>query len=64
MLINNFIDSPELLSKIDFKVTNCNLRNTDLFYSFLFSTNFMSYLPIIHKLKLLNKYNIDPFVSS
>jgi hypothetical protein len=49
---------------INFKVTNCNLRNTDLFYSFLSSTNLMSYSPINHMLKLANKYNIDLFVNN
>jgi hypothetical protein len=49
---------------INFKVTNCNLRNTDLLYPFSTSTNLMSNSPINRILKLANKYNIDPFINS
>jgi hypothetical protein len=63
-VINNLIDSSELLSMINFKVTNFNLRNTDLFYSFSTFINLMSSSPINQILILANKYNIDQFVNS
>jgi hypothetical protein len=63
-LINNLIDSSELLSIINFKVINCNLRNSNLFYKFPTSTSLISNSPINRILKLANKYNIDSFVNS
>jgi hypothetical protein len=49
---------------INFKVTNCNLRNIDLFYPFPTSINVMMNSPINRILNLVNMYNIDPFVIS
>jgi hypothetical protein len=63
-LINNLIDSSELLSMINFKVINYSLKNNDLHYPFSTSTNLMSNSPINQILKLANKYNIGPIVNS
>jgi Reverse transcriptase (RNA-dependent DNA polymerase) len=62
-LLNNLIDSPELLSMINIKTPLCKLRSVELFYLSLATTNLMSNSPIYRIMKLANIYNVDLFVN-